>query len=501
MKNKSELAAKAKKHSADIQAFFKKNQRPLPARPLSISSSEHVFDDRYHLLVGLFRGTEGTDDIPLAYTLILRTLLSDLKSLGFAEHINLPSMNNGTIYDDLSGQNEKVSSEFTSDEHFKHKTKLYGCQYVVTGEVYCTKDQFQIILEWNEAATMNLMTQKTLVCSSRSELVLKSALWIISQLGMVISKSNFNALKAQLDEHELEQTVNICRAYQEDESYVPSIQLSACQTLPLALMIFAEQLRKINHKVVTAALKTINDKFNNHSQLLMQLSMMSICSQTNSKTKKLISQALLDKFEDNPSDRLNLMQCIHQHNDAKQYEEAIALGLFAIQRHPHQHHYWWSLSIALCQCAWEYRGNGWWNSVSEDNQDRFEFLTDEAAELSDVALEMHPLCAVLLNDKINFENGFTDWMWEYFNRSVEADPKFKQSYHSALNFSQPRWGGYLEAQLFIIKLAYEHFPNDKFPLSLLKEYVLLNQDYGLFTRIKCLFKYITNPQKLFDEIE
>jgi len=94
--------------------------------------------------------------------------------------------------------------------------------------------------------------------------------------------------------------------------------------------------------------------------------------------------------------------------------------------------------------AWNARGNGWANSVSEHGWELFRERLDKAAEILEAAYDRYPKEGEIARKMISVELGQgqgKDRMELWFQRAIKADPDDFDAYTAKEWYLQPRWYG------------------------------------------------------------
>lgn len=101
------------------------------------------------------------------------------------------------------------------------------------------------------------------------------------------------------------------------------------------------------------------------------------------------------------------------------------------------------LARYLISKAWESRGSGWANSVTESGWDGFRGYKEEARECLKRALTKNPSLspAVCAMQEIVGSGGSNEELYQWLNLGLKIEPCNIDLYRMTLHYLQPRWGG------------------------------------------------------------
>lgn len=429
----------------------------------------------------------------------LEFILSDLPALGIEQALAQldphPNSKRNYLWG-LKGYAQRHSTKaLQTYAKFNHITQA------VSGHLDVEDDLPVLYLKWHDVLKDIEVTQTTITCgderhNKHSDLVLNAIIWILQQLDITLDDNETHLLSEYLIEEELDYYIGIMHEL-DDKPWSalttksrPSIQQARLPSMAFLLMeLEAEGNDSFNR--VKQRYEWLEAQWNSHTWLLV-LQAKKYQESDDYDIDNTSAQVLLRAFKKNPGNIRVLHTIIDLLLCAEHYAQALSVAMELLKSQPHQFENWWSASYALSDMAWDYRGHDYWDNVEERNQSIFITISDMAERALNVAIQIQPYCPPLIEAKIRLLQGACEELRSLLKLSIKVDASFEDSYDAALNFTQPRWGGWLEEQMTIVRLAYKHNPQEKWPLELYKDYVESNPDYKLSTRLKLMFKRFTD---------
>ncbi len=370
----------------------------------------------------------------------------------------------------------------------------------VTGHVDGTDEAPMLLLKWHHLNNDEPSKQITINIEENeqrySSLLRQALLWILQQMQITLDEQEKITLNDFLAEEEFIYYIELMHELGDKDwrelskKSHPPLQQSRLPSMAFLLM-HLESEGNDSFNRVKQRYDWLEAHWNCHTWLLV-LQAKKYQESDDHGIDNVSAQVLLRAFRKNPSNIRVLHTIIDMLLCAEHYPQALAVAMELLRRQPHQFENWWSASYALSDVAWDYRGHDYWDNIEETNQNIFIAVSEMAEKALNVAIQIQPYCPPLIEAKIRLLQGNCEELKALLALSIKVDASFEGSYDAALNFTQPRWGGWLEEQMQIVSLAYKNNPQEKWPLELYKDYVESNPDYKLTNRLKLKFKRLTN---------
>ncbi len=505
----NELTEQANQLTTKVSQYMQEFGEPVESFDQIFDSNITIKKTAKAVLIGVFRDSNKLmPGAGRAFADIVELILSDLPALG----LNYP-------LDQISPHpNGKRNYLWTSSNSYSAEYEQHALSYcsdfneidcAVQGSVEAEGSCVKLTIEWLDVQGNEVSERKTLTSEGSDcySTVLSAAIsWILEQLEILLSQQEIQILNSWLPEGEIRTYIELmCQldgSSWSDASSTIKLNFEDVKLPSMAyLIMYLEPSGFDSSKKMYARYELLEKKWNSHSWLLVQ---QAIKYQENNSfdLDREAARRLFYVLKKRPGNIRIIHAIVMMLLLCEQYVRAISFAFELLRLRPEHFESWWTVSYALTETAWDYRGHDWWSNVTKSHQDVFEDLSEMSVEALNRAMQIQPDSPRLIEDRIRLFHGASDDIWDLLNESVAIDPSYSGSFDAALNFTQPRWCGWLNYQMYIVNLAFKHNPKEKWPLEFYKEYVELNSDYSFFTRLKLVFKrlFVKNwPESILEK--
>ncbi|MCA9439633.1 MAG: hypothetical protein KC964_02420, partial [Candidatus Omnitrophica bacterium] len=268
-------------------------------------------------------------------------------------------------------------------------------------------------------------------------------------------------------------------------------QLGTRYTHPFVVMDYVrrnDEKRKNDFDAYTKDMERLAEIFNEDPGVSLNLAKSIDASDDIQSRRQARIDLLFRAIPERPNDPSGLLSLGETYIYTGEYQKALGVYMEMAERWPDDYRSWWGVTDALLELGWKYRGTTYWSRIESENRDKFTDCLRLADIAADHAIELHPDCTRLWDDKMRILGsvlGREPELFDYFENAVETCPSCHYIYDHILNFLRPQWGGTWEDQRRVIETAIKNTPEGDWPYRMDIEYacqriVYLESDADLF---------------------
>jgi tetratricopeptide (TPR) repeat protein len=131
---------------------------------------------------------------------------------------------------------------------------------------------------------------------------------------------------------------------------------------------------------------------------------------------------------------------------SKHFKESLSVCIESLNRWPDNYRIWWNFSWVLMQYSWHLRGTALWVDIPGRAKRLVPELQYYALIAANEAVALNSDNADLWDQRMVVMGGYRPEFMQSFYAAIRIDPKNRNVYEDALNYTQAKWGGSQEIQ-------------------------------------------------------